>query len=183
MSVASVLRVESRAFNGFAAPGLPTGTWFGQHFVVGDASGGFANVQLLFQIASAPLSARLYSLEQFCLQIGGAAITASVGAIRTLAMDMRVAGSTGTQFAERIWAFPLLEDGNGDGLGTPPADSRPGWYLGAPIGGGFASGIVGNVPNPGVGFSVTLTAQGYFWEPAARNADGGPIKPTNGLWI
>ena len=181
MSTAAVARIDFRAFSGYREPGLPAGHWFGQSVVQGDGSGGRSQAQLLFQLASNAYSARLWSLEEFAINPGPA--SAGNAAIRTLSMDSRVPGDASEQLNERVYVFPLLADPLATTLGISPDLARPAIFLGAPAGPDLACGIVADVINPGLAAGMTFNAQGYWWDPGARLADGGIRRPNPGLWI
>lgn len=176
MSVAITARIDYRIGSAFADPGLPSGVWWGESSILGDASGGFANVQLLLQLAGDPLSARMFTVEQIMARINAA--TATQVRIATTNMGNLV---TNRPMTVRAWVEPMISDGisnSATGLSVP---LRPIW-LGAATTRGVEGSIRGEIPNPGVGVTLIVWMSGFMWEPGALNSPGGVRRPLENIF-
>jgi len=174
MSVSLDAPVRRREWGGVEDRRLPIGMWESQGVITGDATGGSAAVNLVFQPAAAPtLDGNLYSLEQLAIQVSEAnARTARVatgnmgnlGGALTYAVDLQPVGGVGV-------AAMLGRD----------MDVFRGLFLGSAI-------LTGSRVLLGVTLINTDTvllivqAEGYIWGSRSRSVLGGPQRPPAGLY-
>ncbi len=176
MSVAITARIDYRSGSAFADPGLPAGVWWGDAAIEGDASAGFASVQLLFQLSTVPFSARMFTLEAMGVTINAA--VATVCRINTTNMGILVVGRPMTA---RPWIHAMLSDGITNSALPTGLPTRPVW-LGPPSDRTLTSDLRADVPNPGAGVTLRFFASGFMWEPGALNAPGGVRRPLENIF-
>lgn len=176
MSVITNFRVDRRPWRGYDDPGLPSGMWIAEGEVVGDASGGFAETRFLFQIASDPLSGRLWSLEQVGAQVVANAPQNVL--LRTQNMDfLTPAIPVGVHNA----VLELAVTSDLTITATRVRDMFPRMFLGRPTTAGLECGLRVLFANANT-VAVRAIVQGYTWEPAALLVAGGVRRPADSLW-
>jgi len=176
MSVATNFRVDYRPGSSFADPGLPSGIWWGDGTRVGDASGGFQRVGLLFQLANDPLSSRLFTVESVMIRIN--ADTDLPAALATVNMGNLVQGRPMTV---RLWVHNLVGDGDANSGIESGLPRRPLW-LGAAVEVGQQGELRATVANQGALVSLDFWASGFMWEPGALNSPGGVRRPLENIF-
>lgn len=178
MSVLVEDRVERRSWRGYDDPGLPVGMWVGEVEATGDASAGFVQLSLLFQIAADPLSAFLFNLEQIMISHdneGGGTDIATLSAVRLgFLTDSRPFA------ASQRWNFQLDNSGPRDVPAFANALTRP-LFLGRPTTRGNTATLEAQLLNVNL-VGYTMQAQGYVWEPRSILAPGGLRRPTDSLF-
>lgn len=176
MSLTAAFDVITRPYSGYADPTLPIAAYIAQGVQTGDGSGGFLNLQFLFQLAAARDVSNLYNLEQFAVfSDQGVTIGANLD---TVAMDHT--GGPTVAFLQR-WNLLLTFAGLGLGVAAPLSDqgALPLW-LGRPQTGVDAGVQFQFVNSPGDNFTAVI--QGFIWGPRSVLADGGPQRPPSGYF-
>lgn len=177
MAVTQRRTVEFRPWNAYADPALPEGSWFVAFGVAHLGAGGLMTAQVRFQETGEQLSSRLYSIEQVTydtlVQTGSAAIM-----LRTV--NLETFQRLGT-FSQSIGFFLADDPAGGKSIRASDLVALP-WYVGAPRIQGLASGFDVIDTDGGIGNRSDILISGYYWGPAARNAPGGPQRPTTGLF-
>ncbi len=179
MSVATVFRVDIQAWRGSDNPAFPSAVWRGEGNILMDASGGFAQVQLLFQLAGNPLSSRLWGLEQMAARVGGVTTTVQGDLIIVNLGHL----TPDRPLTSRVYNWEAVGSGNANiTTGLRTRDASVPIFLGAPSAPGLTAGLTWNVPNSGVPGSLTVAAAGYIWEPVALNSPGGVQRPATSIF-
>lgn len=170
MTAVASIQVVRRPFNGYDDPRLPVGLWVSEQAVIGDATGGFRVVQLVFNPASAPRASLFYSLEQ--IHISDTDNNSKNGAITSQNLD----GVIGSQ----VWRVTI---GDGPALATIPFQNLPDFplFLGGQIVQGTTSSLDFQFANVD-GATLNCSAQGYMWSARSRSTPGGPQRPVGGLF-
>lgn len=176
MTVTGEETVEYRRFNGYRDPRYPEGTWWGVVSVTGDASGGFALLQLIFTLSSqGGRNSRLYSLEQ--VSIDSSLTTAAVPRLQTTNMS----GPRGVSLAHR-YALPIILT---EATNAPTIDAQHLSFLPLFLGEQRSVGVESNVNVTFINVNTiffAFEAQGYWWGTRSILADGGPQRPPTGLY-
>ena len=174
MAVTEDSRVRFLPFRTGGSP-LPAGIWLGQGFVVGDGTGGLANLNLEVNLLSEPFSALIMTLEQVSFQ------PSDFGDHGYL---LEARGFTTRGVASRLprIGFALSAVTGGPAvLLTRDLLQRP-FYLGQiDRMAGLDTELHFQTSNS-VGETHIVNALGYFWTPDAMNARGGPQRPVNGIF-
>jgi len=180
MTIIATLPIFTLQSQGYPiSSGLPQGIWAGAVRVVGNASGGEANAQINFALATmASLNPNHYSLEQFQVEDGGGADVEYQIITSNMAAPFAIDGSQGLRFTVPALDITGLVD-------TGPEVNKMvlprGIYLGRQRLPGVAASIVAQRTNT-LNVVTSFTVMGYFWEPGALNSPGGLKKPADGLW-
>lgn len=177
MTLTQVRSIEVLPWNAFPESAFPDGSWLCHLLVAHDASGGEIIMQVDVQTASAPLSARIFSVEAF----NYTELTQAAGGGRGLVETRNMLRFQRLQVADFGWSFLAVNNRDGRGIEGRDLAILP-WFIGQPRGAGVAAGFDLRVDNGGVGQRSDLVVMGYFWEPEAANAPGGPQRPTTGLF-
>jgi hypothetical protein len=148
--------------------------WFGRAGVIGNATGGTADLYMIFQPQTTlSLDSNMYSLEQVsatgdgdftltCLNLG-------------LLPSLGVMGDLGQQWSVRM---------DGSGASKSPALNNMlarGLFLGGQVAEGYDSGLLAYWTNSNT-TDFIFTCMGYIWGAAARSAPGGPRRPPGSLF-
>jgi len=168
--------IEFRPWNAFADPALPEGSWFASLTIAHAGGGGLVTAEVIFQEVGDPLSARLYSLETMTFD-NLLASGASVIEVRTINLETFQRVAVFNQSISLILTNNPISGRSIDGRAYAVFP----WFLGAPRLTGSA-GLDILAQDNGVGDRSNMLLSGYFWGPAARNASGGPQRPTTGLF-
>lgn len=175
MTVIQPVHVLQRTWRGYDDPGLPVGMWFSQGAVLGDASGGQANLQMEFRDA-ANRSARFFSLEQIEVHH----TTSSGRSCAMIATNWEQVSEFG--LINRQWKIAITSNSNGvaalDNTVTLPLPI----FLGitTPVS-ELPSILTINCANTD-GETFFSTVQGYIWEPRSVLAEGGLRRPADSLY-
>jgi hypothetical protein len=157
---------------------MPMGLWAVFVSTLGDGTGGLLTTSPRFQVTGEPGNSLLYSLEQFMLNTtldGGATAAMIVENMDNLPLN----GSTGA----RSNSIQILLNDNGPALGSScrlGAVLRKPMFLGAPVQNGLNAGLQFVMDNTAV--SLAVKAEGYYWDPGAINAIGGPQRPPGSIY-
>ena len=167
--------IESRRFSGWLDPRYPIGYWWGSLELTGDASGGSAGLDLLFQQANgaARLNSQMYSVERF-----GMTTNDGIGrVVKITATNMAGPSDVGfsQEYAVRLEPFTGFP---GSALEGEAASIVP-WFLGAQRLAGISASLSMVVDNVDT-IVYKLEAEGYKWSARSILADGGPQRPPRG---
>jgi hypothetical protein len=162
-----------RKFSGWLDHRYPEGMWYVRGEVTGDASGGDRQIFCAFQFAAeAPLSGRMFSLEQAF--VNDANSVDKVVRLRTSNMD-DFQGSTMTN----NMPVSLLATEGGSACWSG-ADFMPIWLGSAAA---AATDVLLTLDADNVDTAaIRLMAQGYYWSPRSVLIDGGPQRPPRGMF-
>jgi len=168
--------IRNRPWRGYDDPGLPVGMYFAQNSVVGDASGGDMIVFFDFKGEGEPISGRFFNLEQ--INIFHSDVASKPGHI--VANNWETIGPVG--LVNRQWKFQLVTNVNGVAAMSDLLYFPLPLFLGsaAPLA-DLASDLEVGVDNVNVS-SLTVTIQGYIWEPRSVQAEGGLRRPVDSLY-
>lgn len=173
MSIITTLPIARTFFRGYDDPSLPIGTWTGLQTVTGDGSGGFAEIQLLFNPAAAPRDANFYSLDHFMWSTNDVAGNRSV---------MLLIQNLGTVLANRRYSlFATIIAGTSLQSLDPRSYGVLPIFLSSqatPTTATLISTLVTNITSAVTFFG----AEGYIWSARSINALGGPSRPLQGLY-
>jgi len=174
MAVSEDSRVRLLPFRAFGGA-LPAGLWLGQGFVVGDASGGLANLNIQVNLLSEPFSALIMTLEQVTFQ-------PSLTTTHTYLLEAR--GFTTRGVASRLPHIGFAAIAGTAGPAALFADemlAKP-FYLGQIDRMAGLDTELHWQTNNADGETFIVNNLGYYWTPEAMNAPGGPQRPQNGLF-
>lgn len=177
MSVSGEHPITFRPYRGSSDPALPGGIWLFRGGLLNDASGGSAILEASFKDAG-PFAtvSRLFSLEILWPHI--------VGTARVLSLtfdNWDWDRSPGALAANLNLAIATTAEASG-GRTAPVVGQQSinGLFLGAPLKNTANTTIA--LQNANVnGETLALVMSGYWWNNAARDADGGPRKPPGGI--
>lgn len=180
MTVTTVIPPSLRPWSGYAEPGFPVAVWWAFAEVIGDASGGRRELQVVFKSANQPGQPRLYNLEQFDY-FDNDNIARLVDLIWQ-GFDLPpgtdsggvATGGGGLAFVSvpSVVAGALL--GTVDMLKLP-------FLLGLPA--AFLSQSTFFLRTPNVDLaSVRMKVSGYVWDARSFQVPGGPRRPPGALW-
>jgi len=178
VSVFQAFAVTLRPFASRPEPGMPMGLWAVFVSTLGDGSGGLLTTSPRFQLAGGPGNTLLYSLEQVMVNttldggIDGAMVVENMDALP-------LNGSTGA--VSNVQQLLLRDNGAvlGSSLRAFNEIAHP-LFLGAPRQNGLNAGLQFVIANTAV--SLAVKAQGYYWDPGAINAIGGPQRPPGSIY-
>lgn len=172
MSIIVATAVRRREWGGEEDPRLPIGMWFNSLFLAGDATGGFAEVDFVFQFAAAPTrDGNLYNLEQLTIRTNTE--VSDFGLLRTEGMgevDLELA------YSVRFNAGP----GTGFSGGTL-TELRTPVFLGSQIVQGDTAAFDVAISNVNLR-QMRVVAEGYIWGSRSRSVLGGPRRPVGSLY-
>jgi len=168
--------ISIRPWRGYDDPGLPVGMYFAQNSVVGDASGGDSIIFFEFKGEGEPVSGRFFSLEQY--NVFHSATASKSGHL--VLNNWETIGPVGLVNRQYKWR---LESNLNDvsALGELQYVPLP-LFLGsvAPIA-SLAATLEFGTDNIDLS-SLTVTIQGYIWEPRSVQAEGGLRRPVDSLY-
>jgi len=177
MSVTVSESIQVSAFQGMPPEsGLPSGIWFAMATVIGDATGASANLFFNFNPQITPLSGVVYNLEQLTWRANG--VTPLAVRLQALGFSFRP-GTPLDVIAELSFVATAVE-GTSSILGRDLAPIK-GTFLGQ-------QRVVGTGPILHLDAANVDTriyqgsVAGYYWDPRATRAPGGPIRPVGGLF-
>lgn len=177
MSVTQSSVMAIRPFRGYADTGLPAGFWVFENVVVGDGSGGVAEVAVQFQAGGRSAPSLYWSLEQINVHSTDNATTRQV---QMLVSNMDPIPPLGPAInLARAWALTLAITPVTSAL--VDRDNPAPVFLGAPRDNALESSLRIADTNT-LGAVLTLHAQGYFWSPGGINSEGGIRRPADGLY-
>lgn len=175
MPVISNFRTEMRPYSGYRDPSLPVGAWIANGALIGDLSGGFIQMNFLFQFGQQPLNSQLYNIERFSADIS--ASLSLLGEIQTRQMDNL---APGRPVGVQRWIFDITGDNvNNASCKLDSFSGLPIW-LGSCQEAFLECGVRFQFQNLD-GLTHTVTVQGYVWDPRSVLAPGGPQRPPNGF--
>ena len=174
MTVADARPVRFQPFNGFLNPSFPEGYWKGAAEVTGDASGGNAVLSVTFNQVETSRSGRMFNVEQ--LDVWSTSVGATVfGHTQVANLGDLLGGS-----ATALRSFLMRVTPNAHALDYLTGLLVP-QVLGAEEDSAQVSTYSIVLPNENL-IVFSMEAQGYWWGPRSRTADGGPQKPPFGLF-
>jgi len=178
MTVTAIAPVSPRMWRGYDDPGLPVGSYISLGLGIGDASGGFLQIEHQFKLAGEPGSSRFYNIEQFnCFSTDATFVSAFLVAVGFEELP------TANVTVQR-WVFTLNLDAGGFAVGQF-STGLPNFpiFLGqsTPVAATLAAVRVG-LANPGAGLVLQSVIQGYIWEPRSVMAEGGLRRPIERLY-
>lgn len=161
------------------APPYPQSIWYSQGAVIGDVSGGHAEVEITLNPAGVGRTGRAWSLETVLVQQAESGADA-IGIL--LATNMDVVGPGLTNPIQKSWAVRIV--GGGVNIENPDSaidlrDAHPQIFLGSQGGTVVPAALrlqVPNVLNETTGFYAT----GYEWSPEGLNT--GFWRPAEGMF-
>lgn len=165
-------------YRGYDDPSLPVGIWWGSGTVVGDASGGTAQVRFEFAAEGVPVSGDIFNLEQLSVLLS--VLANEDGFLTTVGL----APASNLPAFDRIWALELGAIGSGSG-NSALSFNRPQLplFLGTRRGDVDDVALLAvGVDNPTVTDSLSASAMGYIWEARSILAPGGPQRPARSLF-
>lgn len=153
--------------------GLPSAVWYAQGAVVGDVSGGHAEVVIVLNAAAATRTGRSWSVEVSLPTTTNAADAQ----FRVNSLNLDFIGQPG-QPIQKAFTQLLVADGNLENPVTAclVRDIRPSFYLGAQGAATAAARLQGQFSNVD-GKVFGWYAAGFEWAPGAVNAPGGLRRP------
>jgi len=167
-------RFETRPYTGYVDPAFPIGAWIGSGRLLGNATGGVAQMNFLAQQSEAQRVTELYNIEQVAVSVDHNSTI--LAAMFTEQMDVLNPNVRATQVQR--WRILLTSDSNDAIMSLGDLAGLPIW-LGAPTDGGAAAGISFTFPNIDTR-NYDVTVQGYIWGPRSMVAPGGPQRPPFG---
>jgi len=172
MAVEIATSVRRARYQGSTDPALPTGSWFAQVGVAGDASGGAHT--LLFRFGAAGIrDTNMYSVEKLMGSIGAAAPVNAMLAVVNMGQEPDV--------SDQFQSYDLFYNDNGVGI-TPRVSIDPRSLLFLPLWLGekqtlsVDAQIRIEITNTDTVVS-TIRMEGYIWSARSVLADGGPRRP------
>jgi len=176
VSVGFDFRVDIRPYSGYEDPSLPIASWISQAGAAGNASGGSFNMGFFFQLDGDPLISELFSLEQ--ISFDTSVETNRNLLLQTVNMDNLAPNRPGsTQF----WKFQIDAVFSTGVSAIPLANTMLPLWLGSPNRDEGDSGLRITTSNTDL-VLYAATLQGYMWGPRSVLAQGGPRRPTGGLF-
>jgi len=178
MTVTGIAPVSPRMWRGFDDPSLPVGAYISLGLAVGDASGGFLEIEHQFKLAGQAGNGRFYNIEQmnafstdatfvsaFLVAVGFEELpTANITVQRwVFTLNLDAGGFAVGQFSTGLPNFPIF-------IGQSSPDISV-----------LAAVRVG-LANPGAGLVLQSVIQGYIWEPRSVMAAGGLQRPLTSLY-
>jgi len=169
MSVALIVKVRRRSWNGYREQAFPTGYWIGAGRVEGDGTGGTALFVAVFNPGSAQKVNQWYSLEQLTMfDFENAPRAISVEANN---FDDDILG---------IKAWMVNSFSAGANAAIALQDSRAGIFLGNQRASGTQLDI--RLTKSNAAFNWDVIMEGYIWGPRSLSAPGGFQRPPTGIY-
>lgn len=156
--------------------GLPEQAWRAAASVTGDATGGAMALQVDFQKATNPLSARMWSLELLAAT-ASVAVTGMLVSAFNMGIVRAAAPTVGVGFSVDMAA---AAGGGVEALRARDLTFLP-WFLGAPRQRGLAAGITIAVSNTDMAI-LDIVLRGYVWGPRSQTFEGGPRRPVGSVF-
>ncbi len=177
MTVVAQINVESRRYNGYLDPRYPIGYWQAALSLIGDASGGFLEIDLLFQTANGVdrLNSQMYSCERL-------AAGTDDGFVRVVAIQAVNMGGPSNQGFQQRYTVTLNTP-----AGVAVSSVQMGdltmlpWFLGSQRTPGLVTSLALIAQNTDLA-TYTFEAEGYRWDARSVLVDGGPQRPPTGLY-
>jgi len=180
MSVSDTQQVSKAMWGGDGAP-LPSGMWYGEVDLIGDASGNPASLHLEFNTENNPRDSNIYSLEQLSFSHGN--ISPAAFDMELLVQNMGLSVVSPNVNALN-WLYAMggaLTEGTFAAIRPRDVIPHMGLFLGSQVAVNSASQLRARVNNDNLAL-FTFTAMGYIWSARARSMVGGPKRPLDGLW-
>jgi len=174
MAVQTNFRIDQLPWAGYDEPGLPTGAWVAEGTVTGVDGVGSQVIGILIQLASDPLSSRLYNMEQVILSK-----TASTDEVVGCRINNMGHLTPDRPLSQRNFSIPMIVAG-ADFSANNPTLSRP-IFLGAPSGAGLECGLSFRIDDAAA-IVLIVSVQGYIWEPRSLLAPGGLRRPVGSIY-
>lgn len=157
-------------------PGLPEQAWRAAATVTGDATGGNMTLQVDFQKATQPLSARMWSLELIAAS-ASVAVTGLLVAAFNMGIVRLAAPTVGVGYSADMTP---AAGGGVEAVRARDLTFLP-WFLGAPRQLGLAAGITIAVSNVNMAL-LDIVLRGYVWGPRSQTIEGGPRRPAGSVF-
>ncbi len=176
MTVSVSNAISIRPWRGYDDPGLPVGMYFAQNSVVGDATAGDMSIFFEFKGEGEPVSGRFFNVEQ----INAFHSNQSSRAGHIVANNWETIGPVG--LVNRQWKFQLVDNANDVAAMSDTLYFPLPLFLGsvAPLA-SLAADLEVGTANIDLA-SLTVTIQGYIWEPRSIQAPGGLRRPVDSLY-
>lgn len=175
----AIIKMRPWAYNQ-VDKGLPNGVWYAQAAVVGDASGGHAEIVIVLnESALVRRSGRSFSIE-LSLPVGQ--LTTVDAAFRAVSLNMDIL-SAGNPI-QKAWtqvADHFASTIEAPRAAVPPNVMYPSFFLGSQAASTADARLQGQFNNVDT-IVFGWYASGYTWEPGAQNAPGGLRRPFNGVF-
>jgi len=176
MAVNAQIVVESRRYSGWTDPRYPIGYWQAARSLIGDATGGLAGIDLVFQGAlTNALNSQMYSVERISLTIS----TNSDFIAQVRAVNMAGPANQGFLQAYAV-ALSAISGSTDAALRTEALAFLP-WFLGSQRTAGITASLSMVVDNVNLRI-YDFEAEGYRWSARSVLVDGGPQRPPTGLY-
>lgn len=171
MTIVAQQSVLPLSYRGYDNPSLPIGIWEGFGTVVGDGSGGVAEIDLVFNLATASRDPKFYSLDALMW------LTSEVVANRTVELFVNNLGDVGgTKRYEMIASRgPDTQALEARAYGILPL------FLGRQTNPGVTTFVGTRVTNINLA-GYTMFGSGYVWDARSIMAEGGPSRPLQGIF-
>jgi len=158
------------------------GVWRGSDSVTHDASGGSAQVDIIFKEAGGPLGALLYSLESITLFQSGIATDVTAALVTSNLGYLRGGLIPGGNFVwQRTFVLRAAGTTTTSVITSEAAEACRGAILGVPLTVAGESRLRFQLPNTN-GDTSTMVALGYVWDQRAITGPEGPRRPVNGIF-
>jgi len=172
MSISTEQDIFYSRYQGSLDPRLPEGSWFARGDVLGDGTGGFARVRLVFTPAAiVNRNSRLYNIEQLTLH------TTNDLQENAQLLGVNFEGPRGGQL---LHAYTLLVTTGGGTIPGSALASNQLTFLPLWLG---TQRLVSTITTVEVEFDnvtgviYTIEAEGFWWGARSVLADGGPQRP------
>lgn len=175
MSIINQVVVARREFPGYPDPSLPIGIWQGTGQVIGDASGGNMEVDLVFNRSTAERDGNFYSFDQLMIN------STDVGGTRVGELFFFNLGTVvGLIFQRYAIQMLISHPGNFANIRTEGLAFLP-LFMGRQFREGVTTGLAIAFANINTAI-VDMSAMGYVWGPRSINSPGGPSRPLQGIF-
>lgn len=167
MAIIGVTPVSYQKFSGYEDPGLPSGFWFANGVVIGDATGGTQVAQINIAEATNQFNSQYYSLEAISITLARAAN-----------FDLRLAIFN----MDRVFEYTITLSLNATASNMLPRDTEmlP-LYIGQAGLANTAAGLSFALPNVDTDL-LSVHVEGYVWSARSTSVPGGPRRPSEGLY-
>jgi len=161
--------------------GLPSGVWFAQGAIIGDASGGHAEVAILLNAGAAGRSGQLWSIE---VSMPTVAADTQDRVFRMNSINLDAIGPGQGNPIQK--AYTQIMDQVSGGIDNPRSavaaeNLFPGVFLGSQSASNSPATLQGQTDNIDT-LTFAWYASGYVWSPGAVNAPGGLRRPLGGVF-